>query len=93
MLLLVCIVGVMLLPYTSKKTQHTHTQNQTKTKQKTQNKQKRKVADIARAMQLGRDAAALITAKFPPPVKLEFEKVGLSFVCCVVVFVELAFWN
>ena len=34
-----------------------------------------KVADIGRAMQLGRDAAALISSKFPPPVKLEFEKV------------------
>ena len=33
-----------------------------------------KVPDVARAMALGREAAEFITATFPPPVKLEFEK-------------------
>jgi hypothetical protein len=31
--------------------------------------------DVAEAMELGQKAAALISQKFPPPVKLEFEKV------------------
>lgn len=31
--------------------------------------------DVAEAMELGQKAAALISIKFPPPVKLEFEKV------------------
>ena len=34
-----------------------------------------KVPDVATAMALGQQAADLISAKFPPPVKLEFEKV------------------
>eukprot|EP00195_Chlamydomonas_chlamydogama_P002057 CAMPEP_0202920478 /NCGR_PEP_ID=MMETSP1392-20130828/76878_1 /ASSEMBLY_ACC=CAM_ASM_000868 /TAXON_ID=225041 /ORGANISM="Chlamydomonas chlamydogama, Strain SAG 11-48b" /LENGTH=1079 /DNA_ID=CAMNT_0049613975 /DNA_START=162 /DNA_END=3401 /DNA_ORIENTATION=+ len=34
-----------------------------------------KVPDVERAMALGREAAALVSATFPPPVKLEFEKV------------------
>jgi hypothetical protein len=34
------------------------------------------VDDVGRAMDLGREAAAYISATFPPPVKLEFEKVG-----------------
>ncbi|PNW88124.1 hypothetical protein CHLRE_01g015250v5 [Chlamydomonas reinhardtii] len=34
-----------------------------------------KVADVARAMELGREAAAVVSKAFPPPVKLEFEKV------------------
>jgi hypothetical protein len=33
------------------------------------------VADVAEAMKLGQQAADLISTKFPPPVKLEFEKV------------------
>ncbi|KIY91987.1 DNA polymerase delta subunit 1 [Monoraphidium neglectum] len=33
------------------------------------------VADVATAMALGQEAAQLISQKFPPPVKLEFEKV------------------
>ena len=33
------------------------------------------VNDIAEAMQLGQQAAELISTKFPRPVKLEFEKV------------------
>jgi DNA polymerase delta subunit 1 len=32
------------------------------------------VADVARAMELGREAAGYVTKEFPPPVKLEFEK-------------------
>lgn len=35
----------------------------------------RQVADVARAMELGREAAAVVSKAFPPPVKLEFEKV------------------
>lgn len=31
--------------------------------------------DVSEAMELGQKAATLISAKFPPPVKLEFEKV------------------
>lgn len=34
-----------------------------------------KVADVARAMELGKLAAVEITKTFPKPVKLEFEKV------------------
>ncbi|WIA42723.1 hypothetical protein OEZ86_008668 [Tetradesmus obliquus] len=34
-----------------------------------------KTPDVAEAMELGQKAAALISTKFPPPVKLEFEKV------------------
>eukprot|EP00879_Flechtneria_rotunda_P030500 GHRR01033138.1.p1 GENE.GHRR01033138.1~~GHRR01033138.1.p1 ORF type:complete len:290 (+),score=81.65 GHRR01033138.1:366-1235(+) len=34
-----------------------------------------KTADVSEAMQLGQQAANLISQKFPPPVKLEFEKV------------------
>eukprot|EP00878_Enallax_costatus_P012125 GHUV01012659.1.p1 GENE.GHUV01012659.1~~GHUV01012659.1.p1 ORF type:complete len:774 (+),score=276.28 GHUV01012659.1:341-2662(+) len=34
-----------------------------------------KTPDVAEAMELGQKAASLISAKFPPPVKLEFEKV------------------
>ncbi|KAI8471465.1 MAG: DNA polymerase delta subunit one [Monoraphidium minutum] len=34
-----------------------------------------KVPDVATAMALGQEAAQLISQKFPPPVKLEFEKV------------------
>uniref|UniRef100_A0A7S3QWA8 DNA polymerase n=1 Tax=Dunaliella tertiolecta TaxID=3047 RepID=A0A7S3QWA8_DUNTE len=34
-----------------------------------------KVADVARAMELGREAAAFVSEKFIRPVKLEFEKV------------------
>jgi hypothetical protein len=34
------------------------------------------VPDVARAMELGREAAEVISKAFPPPVKLEFEKVG-----------------
>jgi hypothetical protein len=33
------------------------------------------VPDVAEAMELGLKAATLISQKFPPPVKLEFEKV------------------
>lgn len=33
------------------------------------------VDDVGRAMDLGREAAAFISSTFPPPVKLEFEKV------------------
>jgi hypothetical protein len=33
------------------------------------------VPDVAEAMDLGLKAATLISQKFPPPVKLEFEKV------------------
>ncbi|GIL73849.1 hypothetical protein Vretimale_5040 [Volvox reticuliferus] len=33
------------------------------------------VPDVARAMELGREAAAIVSKAFPPPVKLEFEKV------------------
>lgn len=33
------------------------------------------VPDVATAMALGQEAAQLISQKFPPPVKLEFEKV------------------
>ena len=31
--------------------------------------------DVERAMELGREAAAAVSKTFPPPVKLEFEKV------------------
>jgi len=34
--------------------------------------------DVAEAMSLGQLAASLISKKFPPPVKLEFEKVSGS---------------
>lgn len=34
-----------------------------------------KVPDVKRAMELGKEAAEYITKTFPPPVKLEFEKV------------------
>ncbi|KXZ48802.1 hypothetical protein GPECTOR_25g386 [Gonium pectorale] len=34
-----------------------------------------KVPDVARAMELGREAAAEVSKAFPHPVKLEFEKV------------------
>lgn len=34
-----------------------------------------KVPDVATAMALGQEAATLISQKFPPPVRLEFEKV------------------
>lgn len=34
------------------------------------------MADVARAMELGREAAAFVSEKFIRPVKLEFEKVG-----------------
>jgi DNA polymerase delta subunit 1 len=34
-----------------------------------------KVPDVAQAMALGQEAAELISARFPPPVRLEFEKV------------------
>lgn len=34
-----------------------------------------KVADLARAMELGQEAADLVSKEFPSPVKLEFEKV------------------
>jgi hypothetical protein len=33
---------------------------------------------LARAMELGEEAAERITKEFPPPVKLEFEKVQSS---------------
>lgn len=33
------------------------------------------VSDVGEAMSLGLKAATLISEKFPPPVKLEFEKV------------------
>ena len=33
------------------------------------------VPDVGEAMELGLKAATLISQKFPPPVKLEFEKV------------------
>jgi DNA polymerase delta subunit 1 len=33
------------------------------------------VDDVKRAMELGREAAAAVSKTFPPPVKLEFEKV------------------
>ncbi len=33
------------------------------------------VDDVGRAMDLGREAAEFISRTFPPPVKLEFEKV------------------
>ena len=33
------------------------------------------VADVGRAMDLGREAAATVSKTFPTPVKLEFEKV------------------
>lgn len=33
------------------------------------------VADLARAMELGQEAADLVSKEFPSPVKLEFEKV------------------
>lgn len=33
------------------------------------------VPDVAKAMELGREAAAHVSKSFPPPVKLEFEKV------------------
>ena len=33
------------------------------------------VDDLARAMELGEEAATLVSKEFPPPVKLEFEKV------------------
>ena len=36
------------------------------------------VADVGRAMELGREAANFVSAKFVHPVKLEFEKVGLG---------------
>eukprot|EP01071_Lankesteria_metandrocarpae_P010903 Lankesteria_metandrocarpae@DN5381_c0_g1_i2.p1 len=35
--------------------------------------------DIAEAMRLGRDAAARMTEQFPPPIRLEFEKVFCPF--------------
>lgn len=35
----------------------------------------KQVPDVAEAMDLGLKAATLISQKFPPPVKLEFEKV------------------
>lgn len=38
------------------------------------------VADVARAMELGRHAAEFVSSSFIRPVKLEFEKV-----CCVCV--------
>ncbi len=34
------------------------------------------VPDVTRAMELGRDAAMEVSKSFPPPVKLEFEKVS-----------------
>lgn len=40
------------------------------------------VSTIEEAMKLGREAADLITERFPNPVKLEFEKVGLSVFLC-----------
>jgi DNA polymerase delta subunit 1 len=36
------------------------------------------VADIGRAMELGKDAADYVSATFVKPIKLEFEKVGTS---------------
>lgn len=33
------------------------------------------VESLARAMELGEEAAERVTKEFPPPVKLEFEKV------------------
>ena len=38
-----------------------------------------KVKDIKRSMELGREAAELISTKFISPIKLEFEKVYMSF--------------
>ena len=35
-----------------------------------------RVKDIARAMELGREAAAHVSQTFIKPIKLEFEKVG-----------------
>lgn len=37
------------------------------------------VIDIARAMELGKDAADYVSATFIKPIKLEFEKVILGF--------------
>lgn len=37
-----------------------------------------RVADTARAMQLGQEAATHVSATFIKPIKLEFEKVGLE---------------
>lgn len=33
------------------------------------------MADVKRAMELGKEAADFVSKAFPPPVKLEFEKV------------------
>ena len=34
------------------------------------------VLSVAESMELGRDAAGWISGQFPPPIRLEFEKVG-----------------
>ena len=39
------------------------------------NNQCTQVESLARAMELGEEAADRVTKEFPPPVKLEFEKV------------------
>lgn len=37
------------------------------------------ITDAARAMELGKEAADRVTKLFPPPVKLEFEKIYFPF--------------
>ena len=36
------------------------------------------VETVAEAMELGKEAAEYISATFPPPIKLEFEKVEIN---------------
>lgn len=40
------------------------------------------VESLARAMELGEEAAERVTKEFPPPVKLEFEKVRSASATC-----------
>ena len=40
-----------------------------------------KVPGVARAMELGREAAEFVSKTFIKPIKLEFEKVGCFFCC------------
>ena len=51
------------------------------------------VSTVADSMELGREAASYISAQFPPPIKLEFEKVCTFYLMHIRTLVQVGCLN